>query len=319
MKKKRTRRANDSAPPVTPATAPPSDAVAATPVVSDSEGHPERQDSGSVPTEVAVAKRPRTARAGKARLTEIVADAAVAVIVAAAGAEPDLVLVEESATHKTEEGRAAQALYDRILAQVHTIETGFIKVAADIAEAYRTRIWEFFGDEPPELFFQNKIGLGIRTILRLKAIHEALDRLPIEERLGAELALAKIGSHKAAVLAPVIGNHEKPLGEWLVIAADPRTTEKTLQAAVSVATGATRQARAGSERDFGQEFLDRTIGGLSPRHQGQARAVWMAYSGWLASQAGRDKPFDPRATFVVMIERAQHEMGEAGIEIAVTA
>lgn len=212
-------------------------------------------------------------------------------------------------------GIQARAIHARLCAKVRAIETGFMEAAQDVAEAYQGRIWEFLGHETPETYFEGAVGLRMRTVLALKAIAEAVWRLPESERPAATQALGTIGRHKATVLVPVLGNSPTPWQDW--VAKAQSLPEQALQAVVSQATGAAPRGKS-AERDHGQEFLDRLISGLHPKFQRRARTVLLAYAGWLASQAGQAQPYDPRSVVLVMIDRAQQELAEAGIEITVT-
>ena len=222
-----------------------------------------------------------------------------------------------NAEHKTPEGTAAQALHDRLVAGVREIERGFMVVAQDIAAAYEGRIWEYLGFTDAGLYFEQAVGLKERTVLSLKAIAGALVRIPEAEREAAAKALALIGRHKATVIVPVLGNHEQPWQHWVNVASQVKN-ERALQAIVSQATGAQPRGVAAVERDYSAEFMKRTIEGLAPRYQRRATAVWMAYAGYLAQAAGRPQPLDSRSAFLGMIEIAQLELAQAGIEITVT-
>lgn len=216
--------------------------------------------------------------------------------------------------HKTEAGREAQALHDRLVAKAREVQSGYMALAALVAEAYTQRVWEFFGVLAPETYFEGTIGLKIRTVLALKSIHEGVQRLPEPERPLAIAALSEIGRHKATVLAPVLGNSETPWTEWVATA--KALPEKSLQAAVSQATGAAR-GRVGAERDYAQEYMDKVIAGLHPNHQRRAKVVWLAYGGWLADKAGRPQPLLPQASLMAMIGLAEKALAEDGIEVQV--
>ena len=261
------------------------------------------------------AEGPVTATARRGRLHGLVSEIEVEDVVV--GVELAAVPPPGLPLHKTPEGEAAQALHDRLVAGVREIERGFMVVAQDIAKAYEGRIWEFLGYTDPAAYFGVAVGLQERTVLALKAIAGALVRLPEGEREAAAKALALIGRHKASVIVPVLGNHAQPWQHWVNVAANVRN-ERALQAIVSQATGAQPRGVAAVERDYSAEFMKRTIEGLAPRYQRRATAVWMAYAGYLAQAAGRPQPLDSRSAFLGMIEIAQLELAQAGIEITVT-
>lgn len=258
------------------------------------------------------------ARAGKRQPTKhrhAASPAAAAVSVADVVDEPVPARLEvEPAQRKTPAGARAQAIHDRLVAKVREVETGFMGLASEIALAYQEKVWEFFRETDPEPYFRDQVGLQIRTVLRLKAIHEAVQRLPEGERAAAIAALGTLGRHKAAVLVPVIGNHEKSWQEWVAEAAATKT-ERALQAIVSTATGNERKSR--NQPDYGALFMDRVVEGLHPKRQARVRAIWLAWNGLQGALIGQAQPFDPRSGLVELFEAGAVELGHHGIEITV--
>lgn len=297
-------------------------AVADTPVAEPETPRPGGDaPSGQAPRGGAGVTRPRRkVRGAKKRAkrppppidTSIVDDPALAEIPATDKRPPALV-------RKTEAGREAQALHERIAERVKGIETSYMALAADLVEAWRQSLWQFFRDatgtaySEPEPYFVQHFGLRIRTVLRLRAIHEAVERLPEAERPQAIEALGRIGSHKAGVLVPVLGNSERPWQEWVAEAG--RLTEKALQVQVSTATGAAPRGTAAHMPDYGAQFMDRVIGGLSPTEQTRCRAIWMAWDGLQAALSGKSVPMDPRAGLVLLFDQAEVELGHHGVQV----
>lgn len=108
----------------------------------------------------------------------------------------------------------------------------FAEAAQDfIAESY----WVRFKFPTPEAYFEQRLGLSYRTVRRWCSIVEGLRRLPKPEATEAQKMLVGLGSHKAGVLAPVLGRPGQDWRAWVMAAQS--TPEETLQTRVSEVLG----------------------------------------------------------------------------------
>lgn len=95
--------------------------------------------------------------------------------------------------------------------------------------------WVHYRVQTPEAYFETRCGISFRTVSRWLAVAKGLGRLPKPEQGEAETALVGLGSHKAGVLAPVLGREGQDWKAWVIIAREK--AEPDLQARVSVALG----------------------------------------------------------------------------------
>ena len=106
------------------------------------------------------------------------------------------------------------------------------RAAQFIAQQFYTR----YGCEDARTYFDRQGPVSWRTCQKALAVWEGLCRLPEPERPGARKALAAIGTHKAAALAPLLGHEGQDWRKWVAFAQE--ATEEALQEAVSDARGA---------------------------------------------------------------------------------
>lgn len=100
-----------------------------------------------------------------------------------------------------------------------------------VREGYYVR----YDCQTPEAYFETRHGVRYRTVRRWLSVIEGLDRLPEGERAAARETLVGLGSHKAGVLAPVLGRDGQDWRTWANRAAS--VPEARLQEEVSTACG----------------------------------------------------------------------------------
>jgi hypothetical protein len=106
-------------------------------------------------------------------------------------------------------------------------------------EAIESEDYLRFGFENVRDYFDQRVGVAYRTAAKYIAVVNALDALPPAVQPRAQTAIAEIGIHRAAVLAPVLT--AKTWERWVAQAAISR--EAALQEAVSASLG--REQRGG--------------------------------------------------------------------------
>ena len=106
------------------------------------------------------------------------------------------------------------------------------RAAQFIAKGYYAR----YGCEDARTYFAQQGPVSWRTCQKALAVWEGLCRLPEPERPAARKALAAIGSHKASILAPLLGETGQDWRKWIDFAEG--ATEEAVQEAVSAARGA---------------------------------------------------------------------------------
>lgn len=125
----------------------------------------------------------------------------------------------------------------------------FFAFIATAVEAFEAKVWERYGHEDPGPYFDERIGVGYRTVRRWLTVHQAVGRLPEAEHAEARAALLDLGAHKAAVLAPVFARNGQ---DWRALIERARAlSESAIQAQVSEETGAPRRgSRDPGERAY---------------------------------------------------------------------
>lgn len=118
------------------------------------------------------------------------------------------------------------------------VQRGFLEVAEAVWQAREVRAHEHYGFADPVAYAEARTGLRYRTLARLLAVYEATLRVPEAERADVTAALAELGSHKAGILSPAIGDERVDWRELAKFAKD--ATEDTLQSRVSADLGRER-------------------------------------------------------------------------------
>lgn len=156
-------------------------------------------------------------------------------------------------------------LADRVIAERTYIAMGFSKVD------------EYFAS----------VGMAWRTVRRYIPLSDALKRLPEPDRHDVRERLGALGSHKAVVLAPVIGQPDQPWQKLLDQA--PRLVEEDLQIQVSRLTGRSRQrAVAPRSTTYASPAAPSPAGnGYAAEPPGEPESQWLRYTLRLIREEGK--------------------------------
>ena len=141
---------------------------------------------------------------------------------------------------------------------VRRIEIDYLDFCDVAKRAIDEQWWAHYGYAGPQPYFEDKVGIGYRSVRRRLVIAEALERLPEADRGSAREALAGIGGHKASVLAPLLGQ----VPDWrdfVELAKD--ATEEAVQDAVSRRLGHKPRGVAGEP---GDRFLRWILNSVPP-------------------------------------------------------
>ncbi len=204
--------------------------------------------------------------------------------------------------------KTPEALHEAICARCLAIERGFLVLMDLLVTAHEQTIWQHLGYEDARRYFEEAVGISYRAVRRLLSIHTAVQRLPEAERPELRKALAQIGTHKASVLAPLLGSDEQDWRAWVGQA--KTLTEDALQARVSEATGAPRRGAAASQEP-GEKLLAAVLRFMPPEQQPRVEAVLRL------TTAARTDSRNLIAGFLAMVDLAQADLGASGIEVRV--
>ena len=116
-----------------------------------------------------------------------------------------------------------------------TISQRFLDFCGFAAEFTREGYWARYACETPEDYYTRYTGISYRTVRAWCAVLEGLGRLPVKDQPAARETLVGLGSHKARVLAPILGREGEDWHAWADRAAT--VTEERLQEEVSAACG----------------------------------------------------------------------------------
>ena len=200
------------------------------------------------------------------------------------------------------------ALHEAICARCLAIESDFLVLMDLLASAHAKTIWQHLGFEDARRYFEESVGLSYRTVTRLLSIHTAVLRVPEAEWPELRTALARIGTHKASVLAPLLGADEH--SDWRVWLEQAKgLTEDALQAKVSAATGAPPRGAAAGNQEPGEKLLAAVLRFMPPEQQKRVEVVLRL------TTAARTDSRNLVAGFLAMVDLAQADLGAAGIEV----
>ena len=133
--------------------------------------------------------------------------------------------------------RRAQTVDGEQRTLVRTLSRDFVRFLLLVQEVQRDALYRDLGYSDIAVYYDLHVGYAWRSIRRRLVILEALDRLTDpDERATVQAQMETIGVHKAAVLAPMIGEAGAPWQRWLQKAGD--VDEGALQMAVSQWRGA---------------------------------------------------------------------------------
>lgn len=105
---------------------------------------------------------------------------------------------------------SAEALDLKLQEAAQKTTSSFMDFADLAAQAIQEKVFESFGYISEESYFEERIGVGYRTLRRWLQARAGIQALPVEDRVEAKELLSKLGVHKAAALAPVLKMSTKP-------------------------------------------------------------------------------------------------------------
>lgn len=181
------------------------------------------------------------------------------------------------------------------------LSSGFLQLCDLAVRAIAEKVHERFGYDSEARYFDERVGISYRTLRRWLAIHEGLNRLPEADRHEAAAALVELGSHKAGVLAPVLGLDGQDWRAWTTMALD--ADEAALQQGVSAVTGA--RPRGLSAKDT---FLDFVLNRMPPERRDYVERVYMAIM-----RAGEIT--NSIAAHLIIVDLARRDLADQGVEV----
>ena len=135
-----------------------------------------------------------------------------------------------------QQDRKHALLHEALCKRCLAIEVDCLDLMDLLSEAHRVSLWTQMGYPSAARYFEEGVGLHYRTVQRLVAIGRGLERLPDSERVEARKAIARLGTHKAGVLAPLLGAEDQ---DWRALVTQAgQMTEQALQERVSKVTEA---------------------------------------------------------------------------------
>lgn len=135
----------------------------------------------------------------------------------------------------------------------------FLDFADLAAQAIERKVHESFGYLSEEKYFEERVGVGYRTLRRWLQARAGVQRLPEEDRPEARIKLAHLGVHKAASLAPVLGKVDVDWRDEVAFA--EQATTSAVQARASDLTGARPR---GMPEEPGGRFLRFLVNQVPP-------------------------------------------------------
>lgn len=182
---------------------------------------------------------------------------------------------------------------------------------ADLAlAAIEQKVYERFGFLDEAAYFTERVGVSYRTIRRWLSVAEGLRRLPEGERAEARQAVARLGVHKSAALATVLGKDGHNWREMVAFA--DKATAEAVQARVSEATGALPR---GPIHEPGERFLKALLNAIPP---GRIPGTSMEYADYVAHvwrAAMRHFEYtSPISVLLEMVDTMNADLGKDGVD-----
>ena len=177
----------------------------------------------------------------------------------------------------------------------------FAEVAADSIAA---KDYERFGYPDADAYFESRIGVRYRTVLRYISILDGLRALPAGDIDEARGVLAQLGTHRAAVLAPALAKEPADWREWVALAR--QGTEEALQEAVSSVLGLKPRGKAGAP---GERLLAYLLTQVPPERA--AQVLWVFRE--MGKLGDAQNPMNPVAVLLQLVDLGEQDLGAAGI------
>lgn len=184
------------------------------------------------------------------------------------------------------------------------LATDYLDFVDHAADAVKLEVWTHFGFPHAREYFEQRVQVSYRTVMRWLTIHSALGRLAPAEQAEARAVVATIGSHKASVIAPMFGRHGD-WRDWTHLARE--LSEADLQAHVSEVTGALPRGRTAAPKP-GHDFFQTLMRYVPPDVEEHVRAVFEALMRF--GDIG-----NPLVAFLVMVDMAARDLEASGQRI----
>lgn len=194
---------------------------------------------------------------------------------------------------------------DTLLRQsAQRLEMGFLDFVELAREAIDEKIHERFGFLDESAYFQERIGVSYRSLRRGLAVLEGLRKLPAGQMELAKQAIAEIGSHKSAILAPVLGKEGQDWQTWVALAKE--ATEEALQDLVSSELG---HKPRGMAKAPGERFLSFLLNSVPPERREQVEWVFRK----LGAYSDPQNQWNSVAVFIQLVAFGEQELNGHGI------
>jgi hypothetical protein len=154
--------------------------------------------------------------------------------------------------HRPEPPPRWQEIDARLQQLARGLLEAFLEFAQTVGDAYDEKVWERFGFQGPERYFSERIGIKPRTFRRYLRVQDMLGRLPADGRDTAMDKVARIGSHKAAIIAAAVERDPARFDIWVENA--EQMTEEALQERVSQTLGLPARGGAADGGEPGERF-----------------------------------------------------------------
>jgi len=151
------------------------------------------------------------------------------------------------------------------------IEVDFLRFCDLAAELIADGHYTCFGYADPADYFEQRLGISYRSLRRRLTVVEALASLPEAVQDEAREALAELGSHKAAVLAPMLKAKPETWRAWVQRAAE--STVEAIQERVSQALGLRPRGKPDAP---GERWYRRLLHDVPPDAREEVEAVFAA-------------------------------------------
>lgn len=188
---------------------------------------------------------------------------------------------------------------------VKRIELGFFEFLDLADEAIEGKYYEKWGYVDAQPYFEERIGIGYRTLCRRMATLDGLRALPPADLPQAKDVLAELGTHRASILAPALKKEPADWREWVELARG--STEEALQEAVSSALGSRPRGKASAP---GEKFLAYLVNAVPPDRREQVEWVFQEMAKIGGDPANK---WSAMAVFLQLINFGENELAGHGI------
>ena len=194
---------------------------------------------------------------------------------------------------------------DTLLRQsAQRLHLGAMEMMELVQEAIDAKYHEKFGFTDAGPYLESRTGLAYRSICRQLAVLAGLRKLPAGQMAPAKTALATLGSHKASILAPVLGQEGQDWQTWVGLAQE--ATEEALQDLVSSELGLRPR---GVAKAPGEKFLAFLLNSVPPERREQVAWVFQK----LGAYSDPQNPWNSVAVFIQLVAFGEQELAGHGV------